>query len=58
MVAAVFSQENVDESERVLHEQCELLESMGRYDGSTKTWIDPQQAKELWDSEPSHAMLS
>ncbi|CAJ1404968.1 unnamed protein product [Effrenium voratum] len=51
LVAAVFSQENVDESERVLHEQCELLESMGRYDGSTKTWIDPQQAKELWDSD-------
>ena len=30
VVAAVFMQDNVDESERVLHEQSELLEALGK----------------------------
>ena len=29
-MAAVFMQDNVDESERVLHEQSELLEALGK----------------------------
>ncbi|CAE7489843.1 unnamed protein product, partial [Symbiodinium natans] len=50
VVAAVFMQDNVDESERVLHEQSELLEALGKYDGSDKTWVSPETAKVLWDT--------
>ncbi|CAE7234201.1 unnamed protein product [Symbiodinium natans] len=65
VVAAVFMQDNVDESERVLHEQSELLEALGKqlvttghnwleadilYDGSDKTWVSPETAKALWDT--------
>eukprot|EP00439_Symbiodinium_sp_Y106_P018952 s5455_g2.t1 len=51
VVAAVFMQDNVDESERVLLEQSDLLEALGKYDGSDKTWVDPEKAKALWDAD-------